>query len=101
MIEGVQQVILASLPERKVSRNGQINGYNVAFWLLWYPIQSGIKDELAGGRSSSIGSLIISTNSPLTQLQASTIRKYFEKSWVSSGRDIPGAIEEEVNRVVH
>lgn len=97
MFDHIQKPILQSLPKGIISRKKCPDKHRVAFWLPWHPIRLRIEEE-AIEKSSTISNFVALVGSSVDQIQAITIKRYIEQTWVSGGVEILDAIQQVVDQ---
>lgn len=98
MLDHIQKPVLQRLPKGTISRKKSPDEHRVAFWLPWHPIQLRVEEEATKQKFSAISNFVALIGSSVDQIQAITIKRYLEQTWVSGGVEILDAIQQVVDQ---
>lgn len=100
MIDGVQQPILRNLPSKTISKRRDPTSYGTSFWLPWRPISQRIKEEQTTRVATPISEITTLTASSVDQSQVTTVKEYFDQTWVLGGVDLLRAVQKAANSLL-
>jgi hypothetical protein len=92
MVDEIRNTILKSLPTGTISRKAPPRTFKVTFTLIWESIRTRVQQESTRRMSTSgpfsIGNLIALTGTSDDEIQATTVRQYFQQTWPEGEIDI-------------
>lgn len=101
MVDEVRDKILRKLPTGTISKNRPPRIFRVIFRLPWQPLQARLDEGHSKSRSKSriawgppsLSDVLVLTCSSDDEMQATTVKQYFEQTWPDGGVQILGSLQ--------